>query len=63
MDVHMLRGMFRCDYYPSDKLTAFFRSILEKGFGGNIQDTLKLLLNKFGTVAANRWVSREKQAD
>ena len=34
-----------------------------KDFGGNIKDTPKLLLNKFGTVAANRWVSREKHSE
>ena len=61
-DATTSQAMYRIYYYMDKKFYFFYRQILFMAYDGNDALIPKVLKNKFGNTAANRWLSCEKQA-
>jgi len=60
-DVSTSQGMYRINYYISKKMLVAMRALLIRCYGGR-ENVPRLLWNRFGNTASNRWLSRQVQA-
>lgn len=62
-DATTLQSMFCIHYYLDTKVNSKYKVVLFDMYGKDFSKEFpRILWNKFGTTAANRWLSREKQA-